>query len=320
MPYKNGEGLDTKGDASSDQEGTTQVSHGTGGADPFQGGGCRKSKRGPGSLSTVGRDQGKPTHTTKDLPSGSDSTQVKTIQVDIGFILLATPAGRGGFVGGEDTTTRTAPLGALDQMGHSLQRLIHAFAETGPEEKVFLAKWDIKDGFWRLDCKKGEEWNFAYVLPQELGRPITLVVPTSLQKGWVESPPYFCAPSETAREVAAVYCETQVGSLPDHKFLDATQEPGSTLRLEGSGGDWRYLVEVYVNDFITMVVGTSEAQLQHVANAVMHGIHDVFPPEENEDQDPISAKKLGKGDGVLSTTKCVVGFNFDGVRRRGQPY
>jgi hypothetical protein len=28
-----------------------------------------------------------------------------------------------------------------------------------------MAKWDIKDGFWRMDCMEGEEWNFAYVLP-----------------------------------------------------------------------------------------------------------------------------------------------------------
>jgi hypothetical protein len=32
--------------------------------------------------------------------------------------------------------------------------------------KIFMAKWDIKDGFWRLDGQDSEEWNFAYVLPQ----------------------------------------------------------------------------------------------------------------------------------------------------------
>jgi hypothetical protein len=51
-----------------------------------------------------------------------------------------------------------------------------------------MAKWDIKDGFWRMDCKAEEEYNFAYVLPQAAGKPIVLVVPTLLQMGWVESP------------------------------------------------------------------------------------------------------------------------------------
>jgi hypothetical protein len=55
-----------------------------------------------------------------------------------------------------------------------------------------MAKWDIKDGFWRMDCAEGGEWNFVYVLPQKEGEPVLLVVPTSLQLGWVESPPYFC--------------------------------------------------------------------------------------------------------------------------------
>jgi hypothetical protein len=81
-----------------------------------------------------------------------------------------------------ETTTLEAPSGAIDQLGHSLQRIIHAFAEADED----VAKYDIKDGFWRLDCAEGEEWNFAYVLPQEEGEPTRLVIPTSLQMGWVQ--------------------------------------------------------------------------------------------------------------------------------------
>jgi hypothetical protein len=103
-------------------------------------------------------------------------------------------------------------------MGHALSRIIHAFAEADKDAKIFMAKFDIKDGFWRLDCQEGEQWNFAYVLPQKEGEPVRLVVPTSLQMGWVESPPYFCAASETARDVAAKYAEARIGSLEDHKF------------------------------------------------------------------------------------------------------
>ena len=103
-------------------------------------------------------------------------------------------------------------------MGQALSRIIHAFAKAEEDAKIFMAKWDIKDGFWRMDCEKGEEYNFAYVLPQEEGMPITLVVPTSLQMGWVESPPYFCAATETARDIASDYCDTPVGSLPHHKY------------------------------------------------------------------------------------------------------
>jgi hypothetical protein len=40
-----------------------------------------------------------------------------------------------------------APKGALDQLGQSLSRIIHAFAEAEEDSKIFMAKWDIKDGF-----------------------------------------------------------------------------------------------------------------------------------------------------------------------------
>jgi hypothetical protein len=67
-----------------------------------------------------------------------------------------------------DTTVKMAPKGALDQLGHALSRIIHAFAESDEYigSKIFMAKWDIKDGFWRMCYENGEEWNFAYVLPQ----------------------------------------------------------------------------------------------------------------------------------------------------------
>jgi hypothetical protein len=64
-----------------------------------------------------------------------------------------------------EETTLEAPKGAIDQMGHELDHIIHAMAKADADAKVFMTKFDVKDGFWRLDCEEGEEWNFAYVLP-----------------------------------------------------------------------------------------------------------------------------------------------------------
>ena len=45
----------------------------------------------------------------------------------------------GGFVPSvNESTTLEAPAGAIDQLGHSLSRLIHAMAEAGPDDKVFM--------------------------------------------------------------------------------------------------------------------------------------------------------------------------------------
>ncbi len=191
-----------------------------------------------------------------------------------------------------DTTKKTAPAGAINQISKCLSRVIHAFAEADDGAKIFMAKWDIKDGFWRMDCAAGEEWNFAYVLPQEDGKPITLLVPTSLQMGWVESPPYFCAAMETLHDIATEYIKTTISLLPHHKFehyvMDAPEYadlPETAIDSKGFG----YMVEVYVEDFMSLVISVSWEHLCHIANAIMHGIHDVFPPDEDNSNNPIRA-------------------------------
>ena len=212
-----------------------------------------------------------------------------------------------------DTSSKTAPAGAIDQIGHVLDRLICAFAQADLNAKIFMAKWDIKDGFWRLDCQEGQEWNFAYVLPQPEGKPVKLVVPTSLQMGWIESPPYFCAASETARDVAQQNVHAQIGTLAPNKFLHYTKVGADYADLaERSRDDFPFVVEVYVDDFISLAIPTSREQLDHVASAVMNGVHDVFPKDEEDGNDPISEKKLKKQDGAWMLNKDILGFDFDG--------
>ena len=215
------------------------------------------------------------------------------------------------------TTIKTAPKGAIDQLGHSLQRLIYAFAVAEDDAKIFMAKWDIKDGFWRLDCRAGEEWNFAYVLPSSHGSDPILVIPTSLQMGWIESPPYFCTASETARDVAAQYANMPVGSLPPHKFLHHTQthEDYKTLPMSTEHEDLYYMLEVFVDDFIQLAIPVAKPQLDHLASATMSGVHDVFPPHPTPPLDPISEKKLLKGDGEWALVKDLLGMTFDGTNK-----
>ena len=69
-----------------------------------------------------------------------------------------------------DTAEKMAPGGAINQIGERLTCIIHAFTEADNNNKIFMAKWDIKDGFWWMDCRAGEEWNFNYVLPQPQGQ------------------------------------------------------------------------------------------------------------------------------------------------------
>ncbi len=76
-------------------------------------------------------------------------------------------------------------------------------------------------------------------------------------------------------------------------------------------GFW-YMVEVYVDNFMSIVISVSQEQLRHVTNAIMHGMHDLFPPDAEDSNDPILEKKLKKGKGMYKTRKTLLGFNFDG--------
>ena len=46
---------------------------------------------------------------------------------------------------------------------------------------------------------------------------------------------------------------------------------------------------MYIDDFMCIVIPTSKAQLDHVANAIMRGIHDMFPADIIDSNDPISS-------------------------------
>ena len=122
-----------------------------------------------------------------------------------------------------------------------------------------MAKWDVKDGFWRLNNAHGDEYNFAYVLPQEPGATPKLVILTSLQMGWIKLPPYFCAASETGRDVASQYINTPIGSLPQHKFQFLTEASEDFEAMpESMPGELATVCEVYVNDYIMIATPSSK--------------------------------------------------------------
>ncbi len=124
--------------------------------------------------------------------------------------------------------------------------------------------------------------------PQAPGEPTRLIVPTSLQMGWVESPPYFCAASETARDVAVEYIETKIGSLLKHKFVEWAGTSHAPVNDTTLHKGMRYVIGVYVDNFIAVIIPTAQEQVEHVTRGLLHGIHNVFPPSNNNTTDPVS--------------------------------
>ena len=104
-----------------------------------------------------------------------------------------------------------------------------------------------------------------------------LVVPSSLQMGWVESAQYFCAASETVWDVAVEYIETQIGSLPEHKFDSWAGTNEAKINTHRKLGLLQYLLKVYVDDFIACIIPTTKQQVKHLTQGILHGIRDIFP-------------------------------------------
>jgi len=77
-------------------------------------------------------------------------------------------------------------------------------------------------------------------------------------------------------------------------------------------------MEVYVDDFCTMVQTTDARYLRKLSHSLLHAIHSVFPPPEVlglDGGDPISNKKLLEGKGKWDIRKEIIGWVFNGARR-----
>jgi hypothetical protein len=105
----------------------------------------------------------------------------------------------------EASNKSNSPQHAMFELGNVTPRIIWAMAMALSKDKAtpfMFSKVDLKDGYWRMAVNVKDACNFAYVLPGgKQGDPVQLVIPDALQMGWSESPPFFCAATETTRDV-----------------------------------------------------------------------------------------------------------------------
>ena len=216
-------------------------------------------------------------------------------------------------------TEKLAPQKSMAKLGDSLRRIIHTMATNYDKNHPFkFAKCDIKDGFWRLVVSETDAWNFCYALPLPSSEThiddTQIVIPTSLQMGWCESPPFFCAATETARDVIQALFK-HLDNIPPHPLEHYMIEntPISTTPTPPTDTN---LIEVYVDDFITGTNNLTENHLTQLSRATLHGIHSIFPPtsvSKHTGGDPISEKKMkASNDGLFDYKKEILGWIFDG--------
>ena len=216
-------------------------------------------------------------------------------------------------------TVKLAPEEAMVQLGNCMKRIVSTMADNiDPAHPFVFAKVDIKDGFWRLRVSDEDAWNFCYTMPQVGNNTdvddLDIVVPISLQMGWCESPPLFCAVTETAQDVIQSLMEKN--ALPSHKFKYQMMDKVHNWNRLQAAAQATNLMEVFVNDFIAVTNDRSQEHLFKFSNAILYGIHLVFPPPEvsgHQGEDPILQKKMHQGDGSWDTIKEILGWIVDGA-------
>jgi hypothetical protein len=99
------------------------------------------------------------------------------------------------------TTIKLAPEAAVKAIGQVLPRLFQFMVVTPEEEVISFSKIDLSVGFWRMIVEEDQQWKFCCVMPDLPCSPVCIVVPSTLQMGWAESPPYFCSATEVGRVI-----------------------------------------------------------------------------------------------------------------------
>ena len=67
-----------------------------------------------------------------------------------------------------------------------------------------------------------------------------------------------------------------------------------------------------MDDYIALDIPRIHDQLHHVTNAIMTGVHYVFPPYKDDKEYSIYLKKILKKESAWAIIKNVMGFVFDG--------
>lgn len=242
------------------------------------------------------------------------------------------------FFGVNAATVELSPREAM-QFGRTLDRILHKIRFANPKfGPVFLCKLDVSDGFYRISLSSSGALKLAVVLPPTEGEPQLVAIPLSLPMGWKQSPPAFCAATETAADLVnrALHHHYSPPHHLDHLAETPPPDPPAPTPFPQVPGAPKPVpslpqpshpvsqpatrplnyCDVYVDDFCNLVQGNPRRRTI-VRRTIMHHIDKVFPPlhplPEGPHKEPISIKKLKQGDGYWSTRKVLLGWEIDTI-------
>ena len=231
-----------------------------------------------------------------------------------------------------DVNKDTCPIAPLEamQFGHALDRILRHILLANPAlGPVHLLKLDISDGFYRVGLRPEDIPKLGVVFPTKPGEDPLVALPLVLPMGWKNSPPIFCAATETAADIANDRLQSLTPAA-DHP-LDALAEEFNTDPTNLATPSSTYALPVptlrdpslpnpstrlaYIDVFMDDFLGACQGDLSHrryVRKTLLHAVDTIFRPLDAQDsplrREPVSLKKLRQGDCSWATTKTVLGW------------
>ena len=128
-------------------------------------------------------------------------------------------------------------------------------------------KVDISDGFYRVWLSSADVPKLGVALPPAAGEEQLVAFPLVLPMGWVESPPHFCAVTETVADMAndTLCYRGHVGNI--HRLDEVADSPPPAYPAPPVSGPMYVgrrrrhrgmlvYIDVYVDDFLGLAKGS----------------------------------------------------------------
>jgi hypothetical protein len=179
------------------------------------------------------------------------------------------------------TSLPVAPIKAM-QFGHALQRILQCIAYCNPTfGPPLLTKLDLANGYYRILLIPDAILQLAVVLPSDGLQEALIGLPLSLPMGWSQSPPYFCAFTETCADMANTYPLAHW----THPYDSAVPSPADSAKQYSYANSalFPFLMsppphpvqhtDIYINDF--MILG-QQPLISTAMNTLLHHFHTVI--------------------------------------------
>jgi hypothetical protein len=210
----------------------------------------------------------------------------------------------------------TAPIAPRESMqfGRALHRILRSILEANPIfDHVYLCKVDIADGFYCVWLLPSDILKLGVAFPKADGEEQLIGSPLALPMGWVNSPHYFCAATETVADIANKKLQRQTNyhthrldavsesrplsadpvadptpaaaapDVPNQQHADpvACPTPAAMAPDVASTRTPTYTIkplalhDLYMDDFISLVQGNTKRRTQ-VKRSLLHSLNEVF--------------------------------------------